>query len=295
LSNYVTIGDRRIGPDYPPFLVAEIGINHSGSIDDALEMIHLAKMAGAEAVKFQKRTPRLCVPQSEWNKSRQTPWGEMSYIQYKERIEFDRFQYQQIADKCAEEYVMWFASVWDREALSFMRAFDPPCYKIGSASLTDEPLIAKVLDTGKPIILSTGMSTQEEIFRALHFCDEAADRIIICHSTSIYPCPPDKLNLRFIRTLQDWLPHLVIGYSGHERAARITQAAVALGASYIERHFTLDRRGWGTDQAASIEHGQFKDMADRIHETWQALGDGVKVVYPEEEEKKVTLRKVPVA
>ena len=294
MGSWVEIGGLKIGLDYPPVLCAEIGINHNGSLEDALSMIRLAKMSGAQMVKFQKRTPRVCVPQDQWDEPRETPWGIRSYIEYKEAIEFGAVEYDMIAHVCKEEGLVWFTSVWDEPSVDFMEAYGPPCYKIGSASLTDESLLAKVLDTGRPIIMSTGMSTREEIFRALYFCDEAADRIVLCHSTSIYPCPLDKLNLRFIQVLHEWFPHLPIGYSGHERAARITQAAVALGASYIERHFTLDRRGWGTDQAASIEHWQFKDMADKCMETWQALGNGVKEIYPEEEEKRAQLRRTPV-
>lgn len=299
MSNYVEIGDRCIGPDYPPFLVAEIGINYAldkNFLQNALDMIHLAKMAGAEAVKFQKRTPRICVPESEWDKPKETPWGGRTYIEYKEDIEFDAAAYDAINAKCKEEGIMWFASVWDEPSLEFIEKYGPPCYKVGSASLTDEPLLTKILDTGRPIILSTGMSTTEEIFRALYFCDEAVGRLILCHSTSIYPCPKEKLNLNAIKTLKDTLKDVVVtGYSGHEVGTSVTAAAVALGASYIERHFTLNRRGWGTDQAASIEHWQFKQMADQCHEIYKALGDGVKEVYPEELEKRSSLRRVPVA
>lgn len=293
---YVEIAGRRIGPDYPPYLVAEVGINHGGSLDNAVRMIRLAKMAGADAVKFQKRNPRVCVPRDEWDTPRKTPWGAMPYIEYKERLEFGAVEYDTINHVCKEEGISWFASPWDEDSVDFLERYNPPCYKIGSPSLRDEPLIGKVLDTGRPIILSTGMSTREEIFRALYLCDEAVDRIIVCHCTSIYPCPRTQLNLRMISTLREWLPGIVIGYSGHEISGRVSPAAVALGASLIERHFTLDRRGWGTDQAASLEHWQFKDMADRIHETWQSLGDGVKQVYPEEAEKrKVLQREVHIA
>lgn len=294
-SPVVKIGDRMVGLGSPPFLVAEIGVNHNGSLANALKMIHLAKMSGADAVKFQKRVPRVCVPEAEWDKVRETPWGTRTYIEYKEDIEFDAVAYDTINHACKKAGILWFASVWDKESLAFMEKYNPPCYKIGSASLTDWPLVSAIVDTGKPVILSTGMSTEAEIFRAVMHISRAWNRLILCHSTSIYPCPHNQLNLRMIPRLQEMYPKLVIGYSGHERASRITQATVALGASYVERHFTLNRRGWGTDQAASIEAGQFKDMADRCHETWLALGDGVKHVYPQEEAKKVTLRREMVA
>jgi N-acetylneuraminate synthase len=298
MSNYVEIGQYKVGPDYPPFLVCEIGINYAmddNFLQNTLDMIHLARMAGAHAVKFQKRTPRICVPESEWNKPKETPWGERKYIDYKEDIEFDRPEYDAIDAKCKEEGILWFASVWDEPSLEFMETYNPPCYKVGSANLTDEPLLAKILDTERPIILSTGMSTSEEIFRALYFCEAAVGRLIICHSTSIYPCPKPKLNLRMIATIKDTVKDVVVtGYSGHEIGTSVTPAAVALGASYIERHFTLNRRGWGTDQAASIEHWQFKQMVDQCNEIWAALGTGVKEVYPEELEKMASLRKVAV-
>jgi N-acetylneuraminate synthase len=284
---FVEIGGRKIGPGYPPFLVAEIGINHNGSLEDALNMIFYAKQSGADAVKFQKRTPRVCVPRDQWDKSRETPWGTRSYIDYKEDIEFGHYEYDAIAARAKELGIMWFASVWDEPSVEFMEQYDPPCYKIGSASLTDEMLQRKILLTGRPIILSTGMSTMAEILPAVFY--SSAD--IICHSTSIYPCPKDQLNLRMIPVLAKQFPTRVVGYSGHEAGTEVTPAAVALGASYIERHFTLDRRGWGTDQAASIEHWQFHHMADQCHAIWVALGDGIKQVYPEEEAKKVSLKR----
>jgi len=299
MSNFVEIAGLKIGPDYPPVLVAELGLNYALGpkgqfLDNVLNMIRLAKLSGASLVKFQKRTPRICVPQDQWDKLRSTPWGDRSYIDYKEDIELDAAAYDTINAVCKEEGIPWFASVWDEPSVDFMEAYDPPCYKIGSASLTDRALIHRALQTGRPLIVSTGMSTWAEIHDAVYvdIGVQHLDYVVLCHSTSIYPCPLEKLNLQFIRTLQEICPRIVIGYSGHERGNRVTQAAVALGASYIERHFTLDRRGWGTDQAASLEHWQFKDMADRCMETWQALGSGVKEVYPEEEEKRAQLRVV---
>ena len=291
----VMLGDVPCGSGHPPVLCAEIGVNHNGSLEDALSMINLAKMAGADMVKLQKREPRVCVPRSEWDKPRETPWGMRSYIEYKEDIEFDAVAYDTINAECKRIGIPWFASVWDLESLAFLEPYDLPCYKIGSASLTDWELVKATVDTGKPVIMSTGMSTETEIFRAIWHLSRAWDRLVLCHSTSIYPCPKEKLNLKMIQTLQRDYPKLVIGYSGHEVDGRVTPAAVALGASYIERHFTLDRRGWGTDQAASLEHWQFKQMADRIHETWFSLGNGIKEVYPEEEAEKVSLRRTDAA
>ena len=296
----VMLGNIPCGREYPPVLVAELGINYAYNesedfLGNILSMINLAKMAGADIVKVQKRTPRVCVPRDEWYKCRSTPWGEMDYIAYKEKLEFDAVAYDTINAECKRLKIPWFASVWDLESLAFLEPYDLPCYKIGSASLTDWELVKATVDTGKPVIMSTGMSTETEIFRAIWHLSRAWDRLVLCHSTSIYPCPKEKLNLKMIQTLQRDYPKLVIGYSGHEVDGRVTPAAVALGASYIERHFTLDRRGWGTDQAASLEHWQFKQMADRIHETWFSLGNGIKEVYPEEEAKKVSLRRTDAA
>lgn len=290
MSNSVEIARIPIGLDHPPCLVAEIGINHSGSLDDALEMIRLAKMAGAAMVKFQKRTPRLCVPRSEWDNPRETPWGTMPYIEYKEHLEFGKEEYDAIDALCLELDLPWFASVWDLASVDFISQYNPPALKIGSASLTDTKLVEKVATSGRPIILSTGMSTNGEIYEAVNSLSRAWPRLILCHSTSIYPCPKKQLNLRYIQKLQELWPDIVIGYSGHERDMRVTPQAVALGASYIERHFTLDRFGWGTDQAASLEDWQFRELAIYLAEGWQSLGDGVKVVYPEEEKKKASLR-----
>jgi N-acetylneuraminate synthase len=296
---YVQIGDHKVGSEHPPFLVAELGINFALDhpdkfLDNTVQMIRLAKMSGAMACKFQKRTPRICVPRDQWDKPRETPWGMRTYIEYKEDIEFNGREYDTISHVCKEEGILWFASVWDEESLDFIEQYNPPCYKIGSASLTDDALLKKVRKLDRPMILSTGMSTDEEIDHATWLLRPTVRRVIVCHSTSIYPCPLDKLNLSYISVLREQYGDPV-GYSGHERGVHVTPAAVALGASYIERHFTLDRNGWGTDQAASIEHWQFKDMADRIMETWMALGDGMKQVYPEEQEKMASLRRVPVA
>ena len=292
---FVEIGDYKVGPEYPPFLVAELGINFATNnnrnfLETALDMMYYAKMSGANACKFQKRTPRVCVPRDQWDKPRETPWGLRTYIEYKEDIEFGQREYDAIAQQAKELGIMWFASVWDEPSVEFMEQYDPPCYKIGSASLTDHALLDVVRATGRPIVLSTGMSTPGEIVHSMRLLGEEGN-VILCHSTSIYPCPKAQLNLRMIPQLQYLFPGDIVGYSGHEAGTEVTPAAVALGASYIERHFTLDRRGWGTDQAASIEHWQFHHMADQCHAIWVALGDGIKQVYPEEEAKKVSLKR----
>ncbi|MFO7590637.1 MAG: N-acetylneuraminate synthase family protein [Acidimicrobiia bacterium] len=285
----IQIGDRRVGSGEPVFVAAEIGINHNGSIDTALRLVDAAADAGCDAVKFQKRTPELCVPRDYWDHMRDTPWGRISYIEYRRRIELSREDYTRIVDRCEEHGILWFASSWDEDALAFVEELDPPCHKLASSSLTDLPLLRHHRETGRAIILSTGMSTMEQIREAVSTLDR--DRLIVAHSTSTYPCPPHELNLRMIHTLRDEFD-LPVGYSGHEVGLQTTIAAVALGACYIERHITLDRAMWGTDQAASVEpHGIGRLVRDiRVIEA--ALGKGVKEVYSSEIPSMEKLRRV---
>ena len=291
-------GYYKIGPEHPPFICAEIGINHNGDVGLAKEMIQAAKYSGAHAVKFQKRNVDMAVPEDQKNKLRETPWGTMKYIDYKKRMEFKEKDYDAIAEECKRLNMLWFASVWDTPSVEFLNKYKLPVYKIGSATLTDYNVLSRVLKKRDPIVMSTGMSTMQEIEEAVTYMIEAHDRLILCHSTSIYPCPEDKLNLKFLKTLARRWPDLVLGYSGHEAGIGITQSAVAFGASYIERHFTLSRTNkdgtptFGSDQAASLEPHEFKKMAEDCYSMWIATGDGIKVVYPEEEEKKKTLRVV---
>ncbi|MBC7922426.1 MAG: N-acetylneuraminate synthase family protein [Ferruginibacter sp.] len=271
---------RSIGTGQPTYIIAEIGINHNGSLDIAKQLIDAAVHAGCDAVKFQKRTPELCVPKDQWNIERDTPWGRMSYIDYKRKTEFGLEEYSAIDDYCRIKGIDWFASCWDEPSVDFIEQFNPLLYKLASASLTDLPLLAKVKATGKPFMLSTGMSTRQEIEQAVRFV--GLDQVMIAHSTSAYPCPPQELNLRMIHTLQAMYPKTPIGYSGHETGLATTVAAVALGACFIERHFTLDRATWGSDHAASVEPGGMAKLVRDIRDTEQALGDGVKQVYESE-------------
>lgn len=286
----IKIGNIPVGHDHEPFICAELGINHNGSLTSAIEMIRSAKNHGATAVKFQKRNLRFSIPEDQKSQKRETPWGVMTYLDYKKRMEFDEKQYFRISQECVRQNLLWFASVWDVPSVDFMSQFDPPAYKIGSATMTNLKVIERILLKNAPIIMSTGMSTMEEIEDAVTFIMEARERLILCHSTSIYPCPEDKLNLRFLTTLAKKWPYLTLGYSGHEKGTGITQAAVALGASYIERHFTLDSTSWGTDQSSSLEPDEFDQMARDCKSVWSAIGDGVKVVYAEEQQKKNMLR-----
>jgi N-acetylneuraminate synthase len=286
----VTIGNRTVGPGNPVFIIAEIGINHNGSLELAKKLIDGAVLAGADAVKFQKRTPELCVPHDQWDIERDTPWGRMTYIAYRHRVEFSRDEYEQIDRHCRERGILWFASCWDEEAVEFMEYFSPPCYKAASASLTDTGLLRKKRETGRPLILSTGMSTMEEIESAVETIGQ--EKLLIAHSTSTYPCPPAELNLRMIQTLQARYPGVPIGYSGHEVGLAPTWAAVSLGATFVERHITLDRSMWGSDQAASVEVGGFMRLVSNIRDVEAALGDGVKRVYETELGQRKKLRRI---
>ena len=276
----IKIGDKTIGPGHPTYVIGEIGINHNGCIETAKRIIDAAVVAGCDAVKFQKRTPDLCVPTHQRDVQRETPWGIMSYIDYKHRIEFGAREYAEIDRYCSERGIHWFASSWDEVALDFVEQFDPVAHKVASASLTDIPLLLKLKDTGRPIILSTGMSTMDEIEHAVETL--GTENLILCHATSAYPCKAELLNLRMIQTLSEVFPGVPVGYSGHETGLQTTVAAVTLGACVVERHITLDRAMWGTDQAASVEPGGLNRLVRDIRIIERALGDGVKVVYDEE-------------
>lgn len=286
----VTVRDREIGDGAPVFVIAEIGINHNGSLDMAKEMIEGAARAGCDAVKFQKRTPELCVPRDQWHLERETPWGRMTYIDYRYKVEFGWREYAEIDRFCREHGILWFASCWDEPSVEFIEQFDPPMYKAASASLTDHDLLRAMKATGKPLAISTGMSTIDEIEGAVMAI--GLGRLLIAHATSTYPCPASELNLRMIDTLKRKYPIAPIGYSGHEPGLAPTLAAVALGACFVERHVTLDRALWGSDQAASVEMVGLERLVRDLRTVEQALGDGVKMVYASEMSARMKLRRV---
>jgi N-acetylneuraminate synthase len=292
----VTIQGRTIGEGEPVYIIGEIGINHNGSVEIAKQLIRGAKEAGADMVKFQKRTPELCVPKDQWYIERDTPWGRMTYIDYRHKIEFGKEEYAAIDRYCKELGIDWTASCWDEAAIDFMEPFDPPFYKMASASLTDLPLLRKARATGRPLMISTGMSTLEEILSAVEAVGatgkDGQPNLLIAHSTSTYPCPLEELNLRMIRTLRARYPAVPIGYSGHETGLAPSLAAVVLGASFVERHITLDRAMWGTDQAASVELVGFERLIRNIRDIEKSLGDGVKRLYDSELGPRKKLRRV---
>lgn len=291
MKREVSIGHRLIGDGHESYIIAEIGINHNGSVDIAKKMILGAVVAGASCVKFQKRTPEVCVPKDQWLIERDTPWGRMTYIDYRHRVEFTADQYGELSAFCAMHDIDWTVSCWDEEAVLFMEEhFDVPFYKAASASLTDHALLRTMQGTGKPLMISTGMSTMAEIESAVEALDH--QNLLIAHATSSYPAPLSELNLRMIETLRTMYPSIPIGYSGHETGLATTYAAVALGASFIERHITLDRAMWGTDQAASVELGGLARLVRDVRDIESALGDGVKRVYDSEIGPRTKLRRV---
>jgi len=286
----VKIGNRLVGDGEPVYVIAEIGINHNGSLEIAKKMIDGAVFSGCDAVKFQKRTPEICVPMDQWYVERDTPWGRMTYIDYRHAMEFDEDEFAEISRYCNERGIDWFASCWDEESVDFIDQFNPPLYKAASASLTDLDLMKKMRATGKPIMLSTGMSTMKEIETAIRTI--GMNNLMIAHSTSAYPCKNEELNLRMITTLKERYPHVPIGYSGHEVGLATTWAAVTLGATFVERHITLDRSMWGTDQSASVEILGMHRLVRNIRDIEKALGNGVKQVYQSEIEVMKKLRRV---
>ena len=286
----VTIGSHDIGEGLPAYVIGEIGLNHNGSVELAKKLIDVAADAGAQAVKFQKRTPDISTPEHMKNVLRETPWGEMTYLEYRYRVEFDREQYIEIGDHATLRGLDWFASPWDVPAVEFLEDLNVVAHKVASASVTDLDLLSALAATGKPVILSTGMSTMEQIAAAVEVL--GTDKLVILHATSTYPLPPEEANIRMIPTLRAAYPGVPIGYSGHERGLQISLAAVALGATAVERHITLDRAMWGSDHAASLEPTGFGHLVRDIRVIEQAMGDGVKQVFPGELAPMAKLRRV---
>ena len=278
-NTVVTIGHKKVGDGEPVFIVAEIGINHNGSLELAKKLIDSAVSAGCDAVKFQKRTPEKCVPRDQWHVERDTPWGRMTYIDYRYKVELGVEEYREIDRHCRDQKIQWFASCWDEDAVNFMEQFDPPCYKIASASLTDDDLLRHHRRTERPLITSTGMSTLEQIDHAVEVLGPRD--LILLHATSTYPSDLGELNLRVIPRLRERYG-IPIGYSGHEVGLYTTLAATVLGACVVERHITVDRAMWGSDQAASVEPQGFARLVKDIRAVESSLGDGVKKVYDSE-------------
>ena len=266
----VLIGNKKVGDGQPCFIIAEIGINHNGDIDIAKKLITLAAGSGCDAVKFQKRNPEICVPLSQRNLIRETPWGNITYFDYRKKVEFGIEEYTEIDRFCKEINIPWFASAWDIDSVDFIQKFNIPCFKIPSAKLTDDDLLRYTRKQGRPIILSTGMSSLEQLDHAIDILGKKD--LILLHCCSAYPADYSDLNLRLIPYLKERYD-VPVGYSGHETGLPSTIAAVALGACVVERHITLDRAMWGSDHAASLGPSGVYKIISEIRLVEKSMGD----------------------
>lgn len=271
------------------YIIAEIGINHNGDMDIAKKLIDIAVVAGCDAVKFQKRTIEAVYHPDDLDRDRVSPWGDTNRLQ-KNGLEFGLEEYKQIDAYCKEKNIEWFASAWDLKSQEFLRQFDLKYNKVASAMLTIEPLLRKIAEEGRHTFISTGMSTLEEIDRAVEIFNEYNCSFELMHCNSAYPADNDEINLNVIQTLKDRYD-CNVGYSGHERGFQVTVAAVALGATSIERHITLDRTMYGSDQAASLGITGFMKMARDVRVVYSAMGDGVKTMTGKEAASREKLSK----
>jgi len=287
-AHQIKIGTQLIGNGFPCYVIAEIGINHNGDVDLAKRLISVAVAAGCNAVKFQKRTIEIVYTPEELAKPRENPFGETNG-DLKRGLEFDYDDFVEIDQYCRAVKIPWFASAWDEPSVDFINRFDVPCFKIASASLTDDNLLRHTRATGKPILLSTGMSTLAEIDHAVEVLGK--QDLVLLHACSTYPAYYEELNLNAIRTLAERYG-IPVGYSGHESGLPSSVAAVALGACIVERHITVDRAMWGSDQAASLEPNGITKLVSYIRVVERAMGDGVKRVLDREQPILKKLRRV---
>ncbi len=287
----VRLGSKVIGPERPCYVVAEIGINHNGDIDLAKKLINVALGADCDAVKFQKRTVDVVYSPEELAKPRESPFGPTNG-DLKRGLEFEQEEYEEIDRYCREVKIDWFASCWDEASVDFIAQFKVPCFKIASASLTDDNLLRHTRSVGKPIVLSTGMSTIQEVDHAVDVLGK--QDLILLHACSTYPAYYEELNLRVIDVLRDRY-RVPVGYSGHETGLPSSVAAVVLGACIIERHITLDRSMWGSDHAASLEPNGITRLVRDIRLIEKSKGDGIKRVLEREQPIIKKLRRVGAA
>jgi N-acetylneuraminate synthase len=285
----VVIAGRPVGDEYPCFVIAEIGINHNGDLDIAKRLIQMAQEAGCDAVKFQKRTIDLCYTAEELAAPRESPWGRTNGEQ-KRGLEFDQGEFEEIDRYCRELGIAWFASPWDEPSVDFLEQFDPPCYKVPSARVRDEDdFLRYIRSKGRPIIMSTGACEEEHIRHAVEVVGRKD--LILTHCVLQYPCESADLNLEMIRTLKEWYPDVPIGYSGHEKGVATSVMAATLGATVVERHITLDRTMYGSDQAASLEKSGVEHLVRDIRVWERARGSSAKIVLPAEEVNFQKLRR----
>ncbi|MFL0251674.1 N-acetylneuraminate synthase family protein [Clostridium neuense] len=285
----ISIGDRKIGDEFPAYIIAEIGINHNGDINIAKQLIDTAVNAGCDAVKFQKRSVDVVYSKEELARPRENPFGSTNG-ELKRGLEFGTEEYSEIDKYCKKKGIQWFASCWDEASVDFIDQFDVPAYKIASASLTDDELLKYTKAKGKTIILSTGMSTLQEIDHAVEILGK--DNLILLHTVSTYPAKYEDINLKAMKTLKDRYDDIPVGYSGHETGIATSSAAVAMGACVIERHITLDRAMWGSDQAASLEPNGLNRLVRDIRLIETAFGSPeIRCLEIEEPVKKKLRRK----
>ncbi|MDG6218595.1 MAG: N-acetylneuraminate synthase family protein [Candidatus Thermoplasmatota archaeon] len=264
-----------------PYMIGEVGINHNGDIQIAKKLMDAVFACNWDCVKFQKRNPDVCVPDNQKGKMRETPWGMMTYLDYKYKVEFDKYEYDYIDDYCKEKPIDWTASVWDIDSLNFIMNYEVPFIKIPSAMLTNLELLKEAAKTNVTLIISTGMSTIDEIDIAVNLITKYGDKPIIMHTNSSYPTPHSEINLNLIPVLKERYD-CTIGYSGHEYGLEPTVIAVALGAKIIERHITLSHDLWGTDQKSSLEVHAMSMLQKRTCDISNMLGSKVKEVTPSE-------------
>lgn len=286
----VTISNKCIGENHAVFFIAEIGINHNGDIQLAKRLIDAAFACGWDCAKFQKRTPAVCVPEHQKNVMRDTPWGQMTYLDYRYKVEFEKKEYDYIDKYCKEKPIMWTASAWDVQSLHFLLEYDVPFIKIPSAKLIDRDFIKEAAVSKRLVMLSTGMSTTEEIDLAVNVLEKHSDgKYVLMHTNSTYPTPPADINLQVIKTFKERYG-CIIGYSGHEYDLEPTVIAVALGARVIERHITINHNMWGSDHFASLEVHGMDMLSKRVRDIDIMMGDGVKKVGEKELEVRKKLR-----
>ena len=266
------------------FLIGEIGINHNGDIDIAKKIIKNAKDAGFDAVKFQKRNPDVCVPEKKKNNLKETPWGVVTYLDYKKKLEFGYSEYKEIDKYCKKLKIEWFASCWDIESVNFIKKFKIKYHKVASAMITNNNLLEEIAKQKKMTFISTGMCTYKNIDNAIRIFKKNKCKFMLMHSVSVYPCPDELLNLKMIQILKKKYKSEV-GYSGHESTVSPSLIAASMGAKVIERHITLKRTMWGTDQSASLEFNGMRLLADQIRRFEKLQGNGIKRIIPEEKAK----------
>lgn len=272
-----------------PYLIGEIGINHNGSLENAKRLILLAKHCNLDAVKFQKRDLSICIKEDQKNKLRETPWGTLTYLAYKKKIEFGLREYQAIDKYCKKLKIDWFASAWDLNSLKFLKKFNLKYNKVASAMLSNTKFLTAVAKQKKKTFISTGMCKMEDVEKAVKIFKKNKCKFVLMHSVSIYPCEENILNLNFIKTLKKKFKSEV-GYSGHEKSVSPSITAYFLGADYIERHITLDRTSFGTDQSASLAESGIESLTSLLRKIPNTLGDGKKRYLMEEKKMSKKMR-----